>query len=213
MSAIFNHKNTEKQFSFNFFRLKTFYFCLIQHPISHLYCILNRSIILAAPAVGLLLSGATRLPMNISIYPQKMAAARELPAATPKMWTETGTLYKGESFDLSFETPHAPYLGVIDPSGKFFYVIFPASESIGKIKPLVDGEKFRGRKNIKIHTASLRADPYINGVMENKPVFTKSGVYRFVMGDNLHTDDPSSLQTVKITYWHTARPAKIEVAR
>jgi hypothetical protein len=170
-------------------------------------------IILAAPAVGLLLSGATRLPINTSLYPEKAATVHAAPAAAPKMWTETGTLYKGESFDLSFETPHAPYLGVIDPSGKFFYVVFPASESIGKIKPLVDGEKFKLRKTLKIHTATLKADPYISGVLENKPVFTKSGVYRFVMGQNLHTDDPSSLQTVKVTYWHTARPAKIEIVR
>ena len=33
----------------------------------------------------------------------------------PKMWAQTAPVYKGEKFDLPFETPHPMYLGAIDP--------------------------------------------------------------------------------------------------
>ena len=33
------------------------------------------------------------------------------------MWAQTAPVYKGEKFDLSFETPHPMYLGAIDPDG------------------------------------------------------------------------------------------------
>jgi hypothetical protein len=167
-------------------------------------------LILAIPAAGLLFSGALSAVKHPSARLNPIAsptiAALEIAPAT--MWASSDLLYKGESFDLHFSTPHAPLLGVIDPDGKFFYVVFPAENAIGKLQPMVSSERFVALNVLKINTLALKADPYIYGVMENRPVFTKSGVYRFVMGHDLHVDDESTISIVKINYRHQKRPAE-----
>lgn len=171
----------------------------------------NMKLILAIPAAGLLLSGTLQ-----SLQPSAKSAASQPIApmspvtetkAKPKMWTEKEYLYKGESFQLHFDLPHAQYLGVVDPDGKFFYVVFPAENAIGKLTPLVTSEQFVSIKTLKIQTQTFKADPYIYGVMENQPVFQKSGVYRVILGEDLHTDDESSLAIIRIHYSNTKRPA------
>jgi len=164
-------------------------------------------LILAVPAVSLLFTGAVSLN-RLSPYAAFLPTP-EKPALTaaPKMWAQTAAVYKGEKFDLSFETPHPVYLGAIDPNGKFFYVVFPTEPGQGKLTPLVDGTQFARQKSLTIHTATLKADPYIYGILENQPVFTKSGTYSFVLGDKLHTDDQSSVSIVKVVYHDTKRPS------
>ena len=168
-------------------------------------------LILAVPAVGLLFSGAigmNRLSHNHpTVLPAPTPEVPTVTATTPKMWAQTAPIHKGETFDLSFETPHAAYLGVIDPSGKFFYVIFPAEDGQGNLKPLVDGLQFTNQPSITINTATLKADPYTYGVTENQPVFTKSGTYRFILGETLHTDDETSVSIVRVVYNDWKRPS------
>ncbi|MFN0015367.1 MAG: hypothetical protein ACKVU2_12540 [Saprospiraceae bacterium] len=132
----------------------------------------------------------------------------ELPAPKKgaKMWASTTTLYKNETFDLRFAAPNAPYLGVVDPSGHFFYIVFPAEASEGQLKPLVDSRSFVPMNALTIRTGSLKADPYEYGVYENQQVFTQSGTYTFILGANLHVDDPTLVQKVVIKYVHKSRP-------
>lgn len=77
----------------------------------------------------------------------------------PKMWTKTATLYKNETFELRFAAPNAPYLGVIDPTGHFFYVVFPKEAAEGQLKPLVDSKRFVPMTALTINTGTLQADP------------------------------------------------------
>ena len=161
-------------------------------------------LILVLPAAGLLFSGAMSLDkMSRSpvLLPEKTAVE-----STPRMWTKSTTLYKGETFRLHFSTPHPQYLGVIDPDGHFFYVVFPKESGAGNLKPFVSSERFESMKTLKIKTSNFKADPYTYGVLENKPVFTKSGAYRFVLGDDLHVDDASALTILNVRYKHSARP-------
>lgn len=128
------------------------------------------------------------------------------PEKRPKMWTSVTTLYKNESFTLRFTAPNAPYLGVVDPEGHFFYIIFPSEAAEGQLKPLVDSRSFIPMNTLTIHTGSLKADPYIYGVYENQRVFTQSGTYTFILGENLHVDDPAFVEKVTIKYVHKQRP-------
>ena len=123
------------------------------------------------------------------------------------MWTYSDTLYEGEVLDLHFNTPHAAYLGVVNPSGNFFYVIYPRETASGNLQPLMDGMAFTGCGRLRVNTQALKADPYVYGVYENKPVFTKSGRYRILMGDNLHIDDPALLHKIEVVYIHKPKPA------
>ena len=162
-------------------------------------------LILAFPALGLLFIGAL-LPKS---QPASTTAAR-LPTSPPplaaKMWAEKSALYQGETLELRFQAPNAPYLGVIDPAGKFFYVVFPAELSAGKLKPLVDSREFERLSALSISLADFKADPYTYGVYENQPVFTQSGTYTFLLGDNLHTEDTAGVEKLSVQYHHQPRP-------
>jgi hypothetical protein len=98
---------------------------------------------------------------------------------------------------------------VIDPDGHFFYVVFPKEGESGQLKPFVSSERFVAMKSLKFNTATFKADPYEYGVLENRPVFTKTGTYRFVLGDNLHVDDADALTILKVRYTHSARPLPV----
>ncbi len=143
------------------------------------------------------------LPM--ASYPAASISVEEAQVA-PKIWTDATVIYKGDSFSLHFRTPNAPYLGVVDPKGRFFYIVFPQESALGDLKPLVDSKHFAQMQTLKIGTA-LKADPYTYGVYENQPVFTCSGTYTFLLGENLHIDDPAFLSKVTIQYIHKPRPA------
>lgn len=125
----------------------------------------------------------------------------------PKIRATEKTVYRGESLNLEFAAPNPPFLGVVDPSGHFFYVVFPSEAAVGQLKPFVDSEKFTSLSSLEIDTRSFSADPYTYGVYTNQPVFTKSGTYTFIMGENLHIDDPAFVDKVEIQYVHQSRPA------
>ena len=114
--------------------------------------------------------------------------------------------YEGDTIVLHFSVPNDPYLGVIDPDGHFFYIVFPNDGSTGNLKPYVDSQRFVTMKTMDIRTASFEADPYIYEVDKNRPVFTKSGDYTFIMGQNLHVDDPKLLHNVSIHYKRGINP-------
>ncbi len=162
-------------------------------------------LILALPAAGLLFSGLTFLPTSPKTSDAATPKAAEV--QSPEIWANKGECYKNETFTLYFSQPHASTLGVVDPDGKFFYLVFPAACAVGGLKPLMSSEDFEHCSSISINPATLKADPYTYGVMENQPVFTKSGVYRFVLGDNLHVDDEMALNIVSVRYKRKNRPS------
>jgi hypothetical protein len=161
-------------------------------------------LILLLPAASLLLAGVASLyerAQNPTTLPEKPAVE-----SAAKMWTDDATVYKNDILQIHFSLPHPQFLGVTDPDGHFFYVIFPAENTEGKMKPFVSSEQFAFLKTLKISTSDFKADPYTYGVLENQPVFTKSGTYRFLLGDNLHVDDESVLTVLKVNYHHIVRP-------
>ena len=172
----------------------------------------SMKLILAFPALGLLFCGAL-LPKNQSALPTT-APLPAPPALAAKMWIEKSALYQGETLELHFQAPNAPYLGVLDPTGHFFYIVFPAELTAGKLKPLVDSQKFEQLTSLSISLADFKADPYTYDVYENQPVFTQSGTYTFLLGDNLHTEDNAGVEKLTVQYHHQPRPrqASTEVA-
>lgn len=165
--------------------------------------------LLMLPLLGLVATGTWTLNKN-NAAPKTADPAEptavQTSAATPRMWTTDKELYRDETLDLHFAAPNPSFLGVINPDGKFFYVVFPEESAIGKLQPLVSSEAFVFLNTLSIPVNSFKADPYTSGIYENKPVFTKSGVYQFILGDNLHTDDPEMVFILKVKYRHAKRP-------
>ncbi len=166
-------------------------------------------LILALPAVGLLFSGLTFLPKSPAI--SNTATPQAVEVLDSEIWANKSECFKNETFELHFAMPHATTLGVVDPDGKFFYLVFPAACTIGNLVPLMSSEDFEHCSTITINPATLKADPYTYGVIENQPVFTKSGVYRFMLGDNLHVDDEAALNIVSVRYKRKNRPVPVMV--
>lgn len=128
--------------------------------------------------------------------------------STKKIWVDgAAVFYKNETIELRFAAPNAPFLGVVDPAGRFFYLVYPKEQATGGLKPVVESTDFTKMTSLKIQIDSVLADPYTYGASENRPVFTRSGKYTFIMGENLHVDDPDELEQVVIEYFHQNRPA------
>lgn len=162
-------------------------------------------LILALPAVGLLFTGLAISPRNSHNSPY---CAQEPPTQErPALWVDKSECFRDESFELHFKLPHPTTLGVVAPDGHFFYLVFPAECTSGKLTPLVSSETFSQMRSLTIFPSTLKADPYQYGVLENQPVFTRSGTYRFILGENLHVDDESALNMVSVQYNHKKRPA------
>jgi hypothetical protein len=128
-----------------------------------------------------------------------------------KIWTYNSTLYSNEPLILRFTPPNAPFLGIIDPDGHFFYLVFPAEDAIGDLTPLIGSECLEYLCTLEINTTTLLADPYTYGVYTKQPVFTQSGAYTFIMGKNLHVDNPLLLNKVVIKFIHGRRSGTVVI--
>lgn len=142
------------------------------------------------------------LPPHVLAYSNKIDAVIDtLPKSNAAKISVDHTLfYEGDTIILQFSAPNDPYLGVVDPDGHFFYIVFPDNGGLGDLKPYVDSKHFTTLSTMNIHTTSFKADPYIYEVDKNQPVFTKSGDYTFIMGKNLHVDDPKMLDHLLVHY-------------
>lgn len=174
---------------------------LIFNPSQTRFKQLPMKLMVASTICCMLVVGATSMRLPHNTFPKDPTKHGK----APTMWSDRKQLYKGEVLTLHFKVPHASNLGVINPDGKFFYVVFPEASTSGNLTPYVPSEQFTSIASLKIKTTSFKADPYTFGVDENQPVFTKSGKYRFVLADNLHVHDENEVQTLDVVYHHQAR--------
>jgi len=166
-------------------------------------------IIVTIVAFALTIAGAQSINRQ-SYYPAiekntlpRVAINKLLGTHNPKMWTCNTVLYLNETIVLRFEPPNPPFLGIIDPQGHFFYLVFPAEDVIGNLMPFIESKCFESLRELQINTTTLHGDPYTYGVYDTQLVFTQSGVYTFIMGGNLHVDSFYLLENVKIKYIHS----------
>jgi len=162
-----------------------------------------KSILLTLASAGFLyISGISNTEKILAYKNTDTETQKAASSSKPLMWADKTTLFKGDSLRLHFDMQHSMYLGLIDPKGHFFYVVYPQEASTKYLKPFVSSEYFSLLSTLAIQTTTFKADPYTYGVMENQAVFTQSGSYRFVLGDDLHTDDDTFLTVLTIHYRH-----------
>lgn len=168
--------------------------------------------LLLLPMLGIAIAGSfyhhdLTQPAPHSVLLSTSAASKPTTTHLPQIWSSANQVYKGENLVLYFRTPNPPYLGVLTPNGRFFYVVFPNETAVGQLRPFVESTQFRSTEQMNINLTTFKADPYTDGVYTNQLVFTKSGKYKFIMGDNLHTDDPTAVVSLEIDYHHQKRPS------
>ncbi|MEO6190387.1 MAG: hypothetical protein ABIO44_08500 [Saprospiraceae bacterium] len=123
-----------------------------------------------------------------------------------KISASSKTIYLNEKIELTFSLPHGECLGIIDPAGNFFYVIYPVQFRRGNLYPFITSKQFIKCDKLTLNTSTLKCDPYTYQIFENQIVFKKTGTYKFLLGDNLHVDDEDFLDILKIDYYNYARP-------
>jgi hypothetical protein len=116
----------------------------------------------------------------------------------------TDTLYFGDTLKIRFRTPHPRDLAIYDPDENFFFLVY--SQLSEGLPPLVDYAAFAHYDSLEIVAGVAKANPWTAGVTEHKLVFTKAGVYRIHLSENLETDDGTPVEIEQVYY--TATPRK-----
>lgn len=123
------------------------------------------------------------------------------------MWVDKGPYYKGESIQVFFADGHPEELGIKNPDGDFYYLVYiPGLETIPNASPLVSQTKFKQVKEIELIAGVTRANPHNIKYKGNQPIFTKSGNYTLLLSKNLSTDAAGPAETIQIEYVHKPRP-------
>ena len=112
------------------------------------------------------------------------------------------TLYLGDTLKLKFKTPHPKDLAIYAPDDKFFFIVYASFES--EIPPLIDYQKFAQLDSLNIVTTETKGNPWMADVKEAQLIFTKAGLYRILLSENLETDDGTPIEEQYVFY--TGKP-------
>ena len=94
------------------------------------------------------------------------------------------TFGPGDTVTVRMKTPHAGYLGINDPDGIPFFVIYPGG-SLRKDSAM-PSETFENVSTFRL-PADIKARPWVANRDVPEPVFTRPGTYRLLVG-YLETD-------------------------
>jgi hypothetical protein len=97
------------------------------------------------------------------------------------------------SVELRFDGPHGRELGVRTPDGRFLFIAFEQENP--KVIPPVPSARFTAMQSLKLDVPkAVGVDSIDTGKAER--IFTVPGSYRFVVADNLETEDDAGVNGV-----------------
>jgi hypothetical protein len=88
---------------------------------------------------------------------------------------------------LTMRVPHGGYLGVRDPGGDLFFVIYPMPEP-GR-PSLVPSEQFWLSRTLDLPVSSLRGARWVAGHDKLERVFGRRGRYTILLSESLESED------------------------
>lgn len=124
------------------------------------------------------------------------------------LWVEKKAYYPNDTIRLNFSTKHPDELGLMDPDGNFYYLVYgPQVKTITNGQPIMTVAQFRPITFLEIIPSNTKANPHNVEFSGNINPFTKSGEYIFLLSQNLSTDAIGPAESVTIQYIHQqARP-------
>ena len=105
---------------------------------------------------------------------------------SPRVVDENGLL------KLAMRVPHARYLGVREPGGDLFFVIYPMPEP-GR-PPLMPSEEFRLRRTLELPVSALHGARWVAGHDKLERVFVRGGRYTILLSENLEAEETPVLK-------------------
>jgi hypothetical protein len=122
------------------------------------------------------------------------------------MWIEKQEYFLGDTIRLYFKENHPGELGVKTPSDNFFYLIYtPTLSTIPGVKSMLPHHHFKKVNILEIIPATTKANPHDTRFTGNQLIFTESGIYTFLLSENLSTDAFGPAETLTLRYNHTHR--------
>ena len=111
----------------------------------------------------------------------------------------------GDTVTLTMSIPHGEYLRITTPTGNVHFVIYPQFGQQSRRFSLVPSDSFRNLATIRL-PADLRAKGYATSrdtVLQT--VFSKTGKYELLIGENLESDRSEDLRTCAVTFAQTPK--------
>jgi hypothetical protein len=88
---------------------------------------------------------------------------------------------------LTMRVPHGGYLGVRNPGGDLFFVIYPMPEP-GR-PSLMPSERFRLSRTLDLPVSSLHGARWVAGHDNLERVFAQRGRYTILLSESLESED------------------------
>jgi hypothetical protein len=118
-------------------------------------------------------------------------------------------LHRGEKLTVRLPQQHGEDLAVVDPDGRLYYVAVYTGGA-GKrpgLDPAIDPVAFRRMDQLETTSAEAEGAPQDgSGGNARKAVFTKSGPYQILLGDNLGTQYAIVQGQCEVRYTDTEKP-------
>jgi hypothetical protein len=104
---------------------------------------------------------------------------------------------------LLFEFPpaHGPEFAVVRPDGKYMFMAFTQADPKAEMQPLFPAKTFSAQKSAKSVVAALKAVLWERTASKKpQPVFSQPGIYTFMVGSGLESEDPGVTGWCRVTY-------------
>jgi hypothetical protein len=121
---------------------------------------------------------ALLLPAVVSGSPPPTATLR----CTPSV------ISPGKTLTLKLSMPHGRELGVWTPHDRFLFIAYDLDEQDNPVQPPIPAGDFVQRHSLEVSTLSAKG---VDLIKQSSPelIFNEPGTYRFIVSDNLETDD------------------------
>ena len=111
-------------------------------------------------------------------------------AQPPALRCTPATVHAGQVLTLHLAASHGKELGVRTPAGRFLFLAYQP-EGTGSVSPPIASSRFVRLTTVKLPTSSAVGVSLSSG-SQPELLFTSSGTYRFVVSENLETEDEAA---------------------
>jgi hypothetical protein len=117
-----------------------------------------------------------------------IGAEAEQRRSNPRLNCTPSVMTPGKTLTLRMPVPHGGELGVRTPQGRFLFIAYQFDEQANPIRPPVPSADFIRMNSIELSSSMARGVD-LSQRSPAEPVFTTPGRYRFILSDNLETED------------------------
>jgi len=95
--------------------------------------------------------------------------------------------------------PHGGDFGVWNPKGEFQFISYKKASAEEPTPPL-DPKTFRTTAEVTLAAATAMGIPVRDGFEKPELIFQRPGLYRFLVAENLETENPPGLLKCTVRY-------------